>query len=331
MSAPVIVIDIFATTLTVARLDDRGMGEPVTSPGAYATTAALVDQLAAMVDACAGDPPAAVCVSLPRAIEFATGRVIPGPRPGSASADIALDLPLADVALRPLLTERLGVPAFVDNAAHVAALAEAHDAALRPATRNLVLLAFGDTVGGGLVLDGRIYRGTTGAAGELGHTILGMDLAGTVPTRMGFPQPGSLEFVASGHALDTLAAVARRVHPRSALAQVRADGKSVLGDDAIDAALAGDRSAARMITIWGQRIGIAVANAIHTFDPEEVVIAGDAARAGDRLLEQARVVAEEYLRPGLGTHTTVRLARYDERGQVLGAALLARGAAGLTR
>jgi glucokinase len=79
-----------------------------------------------------------------------------------------------------------------------------------------------------------------------------------------------------------------------------------------------------MVDIWGQRIGIGVANAIHTFDPEEVVIGGDAARAGALLLEPARRVALEYVLPGLGAHATIRLARHGGNAGVIGAALLAR-------
>jgi glucokinase len=223
-----------------------------------------------------------------------------------------------------VLEERVGVPVFVDNDAHVAALAEAHDEGLVLVARHLVTFTVGTHVGGGLVLGGRIYRGATGAAGEFGHTILGLDLAGAVPAPMGFPQPGSLEFVAAGHALDRIAAVAGRLHPESALARLRAEGKPVLSAHVIEAALDGDESAARMVEIWGQRIGIAVANAIHIFDPEEIVIGGDAAGAGVLLLEPARRVALEYVLPGLGAHTTIRLARHRVHAGVLGAALLAR-------
>ena len=79
-----------------------------------------------------------------------------------------------------------------------------------------------------------------------------------------------------------------------------------------------------MVAIWGQRIGIGVANAIHTFDPEEIVVGGDAARAGALLLEPVRRVALEYVLPGLGTRTTIRLARHGARATLLGAALVAR-------
>jgi glucokinase len=324
MSAPVIGIDLRPSKVAVAPLRDGRLAESLVQPTERSEASALIDQLAAMVESTRTDDLRGVGIGVPRIVEFETGCVVSTSRPASAVTNGAVDLPLADVPLRQVLGERLGVPVFVDNDANVAALAEAHDEELELVARHLVMLTIGTGVAGGLVLGGRIYRGATGAAGELGHTILGLDLAGAVPAPMGFPQPGSLEFAASGHALDRLAAVAGRVHPGSALARFRAEGKPVLSAGVIEAALDGDESAARMVEIWGQRIGIGVANAIHTFDPEEVVIGGDAARAGALLLEPARRVALEYVLPGLGAHTTIRLARDGGNAGVIGAALLAR-------
>jgi glucokinase len=320
----VIGVDLNGTQVAVAALRDGRLGDPLAEPTEAADTPALLDQVASLVQRARPDDLAGVGVALPRVVDFETGRVIPTTRSTSEPADVALDLPLAYAALRPELGERLGVPVFVDNDANMAAFAEAHDEQLELVVRHLVMFTVGATVGGGLVLDGRIYRGARSAGGELGQTILGLDLAGAVPAPMGFPQPGSLEFVAAGHALDRLADVAGRVHPESALARLRAQGRPVLGDDVIDAALEGDESAGRIVEIWGQRLGIAAANAIHTFDPEDVVIGGDAARAGQLLLEPARRVARGYLLPGLGKHATIRLARHGARAAVLGAALLAR-------
>jgi glucokinase len=324
MSGPTIGIDLRPTRVVVAPLQDAQLGEPLVQPTERSDPDALIDQLAQMVQSARGDDLRGIGVAVPRIVEFETGRLVSTSRAASPATNGALDLPLADVALRYALGERLGVPAFVDNDANVTALAEAHDEDLELVVRHLVMFTISTGVGGGLVLDGRIYRGATGAAGELGHTVLGLDLAGAVPAPMGFPQPGSLEFVAAGHALDRLAGLAGRVHPESALARLRAEGKPVLGPDVVEAALDGDESAARMVEIWGQRIGIGVANAIHTFDPEEVVIGGQAARAGALLLEPARRVALEYLLPGLGSHTTIRLARHRRHAGALGAALLAR-------
>lgn len=318
-------IDLDGTRLAVAELRDGRVAEPLVEPPELSGTDALVDQIVSLVRRAAGEDMAAAALAVPRIVEFETGRIIPTTRATSEPADVAIDLPLAHVPLREVLGRRLGVPVAVDNDANVAALAEAHDERLRPAARHLVMLRVGMDVGGGLVLDGRVYRGARGAGGELGHTLLGLDLAGAVPSPMGFPQPGSLAFAAAGHALDRLADVAGRVHPASALARLRAQDKPVLGDDVIDAALAGDESAARMVEIWGQRLGVAAANAIHTFDPEEVVIGGDPARAGRLLLEPARRVAHGYVLPGLGGHATIRLARHGGRAVLIGAALLARG------
>ena len=102
-----------------------------------------------------------------------------------------------------------------------------------------------------------------------------------------FPQPGSLEYAAAGRALDRLAAQAADEQPESALGQRLASGMPVLGAEAVEAAKAGDAVARRIVEIWAERVGIGVANAINTFDPEEVVIGGGAARAGELLLEPA--------------------------------------------
>jgi glucokinase len=324
MSASVIGIDLRPTRVAVALLRNGQLGESLIQSTECSDPAALIDQLAAMVESARADDVRGVGIGVPRIVEFETGQVVSTARGASPATNGAVDLPLADVPLRDVLGERLGVPVLVDNDANVTAFAEAHDDELELVARHLVMLNIGAHVGGGLVLGGQIYRGATGAAGELGHTMLGLDLAGAVPAPMGFPQPGSLEFVAAGHALDRLAAVAGRVHPDSALARFRSQGKPVLSALVIEAALDGDASAARMVEIWGQRIGIGVANAIHAFDPEEVVIGGEAARAGALLLEPARRVALEYVLPGLGGHTTIRLARHGAHAGVLGAALLAR-------
>jgi glucokinase len=312
MTATVVGVDLGGTKVAVTVKRGADLGQSQVRPTKLSNTGELVEQLAEMVDSVRPNELDGVGVGVPSIVEFETGTVVS-----------SVNVPLAKVPLRRVLGERLGVPVFVDNDATVAALAEAHDENLRLVAQNLVMVTVGTGVGGGLVLGGRIYRGATGGAGELGHTIVGLDLAGAVPAPMGFPQPGSLEWVASGHALDRLAAQAANLHPESALGHLQAEGKPVLGADAVQAARDGDQSACRMVEIWGQRLGIGIANAINTFDPEEVVIGGGAAQAGELLLEPARKVALGYVLPGLGTRTTIRLARHGVRAGVIGAALLA--------
>ena len=308
----VIGVDLGGTKVAAAPLRDGRLGDSQVQRTALSSSEECCKQICSMVEEVRDDGLEAVGIGVPSVVEFATGRVIS-----------SVNVPLKDVPLREVLDEKLGVPVFIDNDATVAALAEAHDEQLNMVARDLVMLTVGTGVGGGIVIDGRIFRGATGAAGEFGHTIVGLDLAGSVPSPMGFPQPGSLEFVASGHALDELARQAANLKPESALGRLRAEGKPTLGVDAVKAAQAGDASARRMIEIWGERVGIGVANAINTFDPDEVVIGGGGANAGHLLLEPAERVARGYVVPGLGNRTRIRLARHGVRSGVLGAALLA--------
>jgi glucokinase len=308
----VVGVDLGGTKVAAAPLRDGRLGESVVHPTALADSEMLLDELVAVVQSAADDRLDAVGIGVPSIVEFETGRVIS-----------SVNVPLADIPLREVLGERLEVPVFVDNDATVAALAEAHDEQLRPVTRNLVMLTVGTGIGGGLVLDGRIYRGSSGGAGELGHTIVGLDLRGAVPPPAEFPQPGSLESVASGHALDRMAADAAEHEPDSELGRLRASGEPVLGPDVVSAARDGDPAALRSLEIWAEHVGIGVANAINTFDPDEVVIGGGGALAGELLLEPIRRVARGYVVPGLVGRTEIRLARHGIRAGVLGAAMLA--------
>jgi len=306
----VVGVDLGGTKVAVARLRGGRLGDSLVEPTNRSSATAPIDQLDALVERVRSEATSAVAIGVPSVVEFETGRVVS-----------SVNVPLADLPLRQLLGARLGVPVFIDNDATVAALAEAHDEQLRSVAHDLVMLTIGTGVGGGLVLGGRIYRG----AAELGHTIVGLeawDRAVPVPTA--FPQPGSLESFAAGHALDRLAAQAAERHPASALGRLRAGGRSVLGADAVRAARDGDQAAAAAVEIWAEHVGIGVANAINTFDPDEVVIGGGAGVAGELLLEPATRVARGYVLPGLGTRTVIRLARHGVRAGVLGAALLAR-------
>jgi glucokinase len=314
VSPSVVGVDLGGTKLAVAGLCDGNLQESALRPTDLSSGDALIDQIVEMVSELRGERLDAVGVGVPSVVEFETGRVVS-----------SVNVPLADVPLRQVLGERLDAPVFVDNDATVAALAEAHDEDLKLIARNLVMLTVGTGVGGGLVLGGRIYRGSTGGAGEIGHTIVGLAVGGedSVPTPEGFPVAGSLEAVAAGHALDRLAAEAGILHPDSALGRMEAQGKTPSAGDLVAAAHAGDAIASRIVEIWAERVGIGVANAINTFDPEEVVIGGGAALAGDLLLAPAIRVAREYALPGLFAHVTIRLARHGVRAGVLGAALLA--------
>jgi glucokinase len=308
----VIGVDLGGTKVAVAPLRGITLGDSLLRPTDRSGSDALIDQLVDMIQTAGQGRIDAVGVGVPSVVEFETGRVVS-----------SVNIPLADVPLRQVLGDRLGVPVFVDNDATVAALAEAHDERMLLVAHNLVMLTIGTGVGGGIVLGGRIYRGATGGAGEFGHTIVGLDMTRSVPKAGRFPLPGSLESLASGLALDRLAAEAADEHPDSELGRLHAAGEPILGAETVQAARDGDATAAAIVELWGERIGIGIANAINTFDPDEVVIGGGGAQAGELLLEPARRVALAHVVPGLGGRTKIRLASHGVRSGVLGAALLA--------
>ena len=115
---------------------------------------------------------------MPSVIEFATGKIL-----------ASVNIPLHDIPLRALLTERMGVPVYVENDAGCAALAEAFEGG-RMTTGSLVMFTIGTGVGGGWVLNGKLYRGATTSAAEVGHTIIGRDLTEGDPAA-GRPVPAA--------------------------------------------------------------------------------------------------------------------------------------------
>jgi glucokinase len=308
-------IDVGGTKVAATLLGPDGMGEHTLEPTCLDSGDALIDQLVDVIGGITdGQSYDAVGIGVPSIVRFETGEI-------AASTNI----PLEGVPLRHVLGERLGVPVFVDNDATVAALAEAHDDDLNLVAHNLVMITVGTGIGGGVVIDGHIFRGGSGGAGELGMTLIGLKCEPEVQAAGAhFPQPGSLEALASGKALDRLAQAAAAEDPDTPLGRLAASGKPVLGADAVDAAKQGDEAAALAVRRWAQALGVGIANAINTFDPDEVVIGGGAASAaGDMLLDQAVEFAAGYVHPGLQGRAKIRLARFHATAGVLGAALLA--------
>lgn len=294
MSERLIGVDVGGTKISVAVLEGTTLHEPRIRKTDTSDGARLLDQL---VEAIAEAGTAqAVGVAVPSVVDFASGRV-----------RASVNVPLADVALRDVLRERLGIPAFVDNDATCAALAEAYDDDGALFAHQLVLFTIGTGVGGGIVIDGRVYRGATGAAAELGHTIVGGELGRAPFTRSeDFPQPGSLESLASGSALNELGGA-----------------HGVPAGTVVDAALGGHAGARAAVELLGRRLGVGIANAINTFDPDLVVVGGGVCSAGELLLAPAREEAARHVLTGVGTRTEIRQARHGSRAGVRGAALLA--------
>jgi glucokinase len=228
-------------------------------------------------------------------------------------------LPIDDVPFRDLMSERLGLPVFVDNDTNAAILAE-HRHGAAAGVEHAVMVALGTGIGGGLVIGGRVHHGARGFAGELGHMTVdlhGEDCPGDCPGK------GCFETVVSGRAIGVAARRLAQAQPDSTFGKLAAAGRELRGGLVTELAHDGDEQARSVLTLVGQRLGIGIAGLVNALDPGVVVIGGGAVAAGDLLLDPARaMLAERALPPG-GEPPLIVPARFGSESGMLGAALLA--------
>ncbi len=231
----------------------------------------------------------------------------------------AVNLPLADLAIRDIVSERVGLPVFVDNDGNVAALAEYLYGAAQ-GKPHMVMLTVGTGIGGGLILDGEIYRGSTGAGAELGHVVIQAD---GPPCQGNCPNHGCVESLASGTALGREGRAAAESAADSALGKLLAEGKEIDGKAVTEAALAGDELAIGVFDLIGGRLGVACSSLANIFQPNAIVVGGGVIAAGDLLLEPARrEVRARALRPM--NETPILEATLGNDAGMIGAAAMAR-------
>jgi glucokinase len=228
-------------------------------------------------------------------------------------------LPLADVRFRDVMSERLGLPVVVDNDANAALLAEARFGAARGVS-HAVLVALGTGIGSGLLLDGRIYRGSRGLGAEIGHMVVdlhGPDCQGSCPGR------GCLEVMASGSTIGREGRAAAAAAPDSALGRRVAADQEITGGIVTELAHAGDTAAISVLTQIGRRLGYGLVGVVNVFNPELIVIGGGALAAGELLLGPAREVVAERALPPVREMVSIVPAGFGDESGMLGAALLA--------
>jgi glucokinase len=231
---------------------------------------AVMEAVHAAVAALIGSGASAVGVGAAGLVDFA-----------KASMPFAPNLPLRDVPIRDLVSERSGLPCVVDNDANAAAWGEYRFGAGR-GSRNMLQVTVGTGIGGGIVWDGALYRGAHGFAGEIGHVIVQPD-----GPLCGCGNRGCWEQVASGQAMDRLGRKEAARDPSGAIARL-ADGGEVTGVHVTDAAREGDARAMTIVEDVGRRLGEGLAGLVNVLDPDLVVVGGGVAAEGELILGPAR-------------------------------------------
>ncbi len=226
--------------------------------------------------------------------------------------------------LKAQLSKRIDLPLIVDNDANAAAWAEYRFGAGRGSSV-MVCLTLGTGIGGALVINGQLFRGTYGMAGEWGHMI-------SVPGghRCECGNRGCWEQYASGNALVREAQELARTNSPMAyrlLEILGSDPDRITGPGVTAAALQGESTAIELIGDVGGWLGQGIANLAAALDPDLFVIGGGVSAAGDLLLEPARhAFARTLTGRGFRTQARIELAHFRNDAGLIGAADLARHA-----
>ncbi len=251
---------------------------------------------------------AAICIGAPGLSNPETGVIFTSPHlPG-----------WKDVPLKTIVEEETGIKTLLVNDANAAALGEMYFGAAKGA-RNFIYITISTGIGGGIVIDGKIYAGSLGTAGEIGHMTIDTD-----GPRCNCGNTGCWETLASGTALAREAKKRISDGAKTAILEY-ADGdvNKVNAETVHKAAQQGDTLAKELIARTSYYIGVGLTNLINIFNPELIIIGGGLANIGDILLEPAYKVAGE--RAYKVAFESVRFARAElgKNSGVIGAAAYA--------
>ncbi len=252
----VIGVDLGGTKIAAGIVDRHGgIGARTEFPTPTTSEEDVVAALERAVEELFEDGVAAIGLGVPSTVDQAHGVAVS-----------SVNIPFADVPLRQRIGDRFGVPCGIDNDANAAAIAEWKVGAGR-GTRHMIMLTLGTGVGGGLILDGKPYRGSVGAAAELGHLVIEHD---------GRPCQGSC--TGRGH-LEAYATGVAATKEADEVFGAGADTKLVL-----ERAREGDERALELLDGIGRRLGSALGSLVNIFDPEAIVIGGGWGEAADEFL-----------------------------------------------
>jgi glucokinase len=287
----VIGVDLGGTKILAGVVDRDGrIEERREHPTPLESQEALLAGLDAAVEELHDDGIVALGFGIPSRLNQKTGQV-----------EGSVNIPLVGLDFRSRMAERFGIPVGIENDANAATLAEFHAGAGRDA-QTMVMLTLGTGCGGGVVIDGELFRGWA----EFGHIVIvydGIPCQGTCTGR------GHLEPYVTGTAATKFAQ--------------EAFGSAVDAHRLVRIAQEGDEKAVEILAEMGRHLGAGIGSLVNIFDPELVVIGGGFAAAGDFVLDPAReVMQREVLAPEAGRVRIVR-AELGTTAGLIGAGLIA--------
>ena len=307
-------VDVGGTNLRAANIDRGGrIHERVrtATPGSKPAEE-VVSAIAATVRECEsggakrGAHIGGISVVVPGSVQVETGVVVNAPNLPS----------LQGYELAPALETALERPVLLENDANAAALGEMWQGSAR-GYQTIICLTLGTGVGGGIILDGKLWRGADGTAGEIGHTTV--EPFGVIKCKCG--NTGCLEVYASATAIVRMAREASTRHPSHLLHSIAAD--DLTSERICSAASAGDELALDVFRRVGVYLGIAMANLVNIFNPEMIVIGGGVSAAWELFAQHARAEVLKRAFPVPAQRCRIVRAECGGDAGLLGAAHLA--------
>jgi glucokinase len=291
----VLGIDIGGTNLVVGSVAEDGSA--LLAPGSEPTQAEagatdVLDRLVAL----AGRAIERTRQEAPGAEILGVGVGAPGPLDTRRGVVLLTpNLGWVDMPLRQIIHDRLGLPAALDNDANCAVLGEWWVGAAR-GSRHAIGITIGTGIGGGLILDGRLYHGASDVAGEIGHTTID-----TEGRRCKCGNYGCLEAYASGPNIALRAIEALEAGAESRLpSYVAGDLRQLTAQTVYQAAQDGDELALEVVNDTAKFLGVGIGNLLNVFNPEVVVVCGGVTLAGDHLfVPMRREVSRRAFKPAV--------------------------------
>lgn len=304
----VVGVDLGGTKIYTALVDLEGniikekTVETLAHEGEQAVMGRIVDTINYVIDGTEKNLIKSIGIGSPGPLDVKNGVIIENS-----------NLPFKNFEIVKTIRETYDLPTYLDNDANVATLGEFMFGAGK-GTENMVFITASTGIGGGAVINGKLFRGTTGNALEIGHTIVANE-----GPRCGCGNIGCAEALGSGTAIGKRAKEAVATNVETSLKNY----ENVTSKEVFKEAANGDRVAKNILETSLNYLGIAVANTITNFDPEKVVIGGGVINGGSIVLDTIRRVVGERALKTFADSCTVEKAVLGGKAGVLGAAALA--------
>ena len=309
----VVAVDIGGTKIMSAlfssdgKMQSRDIRPTLAGEGVDPVIERILSSIASLLSG--KSQPGAICIACAGGIDTGRGVVLtPSPHmPGW------VNIPLVDIAQK-----KFGVSVFLINDASAAAIGE-HRYGVGKGVKNLVLLTLGTGIGGGIIIDGKIYLGAVGGAGEIGHMTI--DASGP---RCGCGNNGCLEILVSGTAIAAEAVRRIKQGEKSSLVDMVKGKKDKITTEIIgQAAREGDDLARDIIAKAAYYLGIGLVNIANIFEPEMIILGGGMAELGEMLIGPGRKMVKAGAFTVSGRAARIVTAQLGNEAGVYGAAAFA--------